>query len=65
MEKTFLHLDNEFPRIGSGFRCVEVVTRGYKWVTVRYWPGGQNWLPVRQRIKKSLFNLLEVKDVFS
>ena len=65
MEKVCLMLSNEFPRIGSGFRQVEIIKRGYKWVSVRYWPGGPNGFPIRQRIKKDLFKKLEVEDVFS
>ena len=31
-------LADEAPRIGSGHRIVEVITRGPKWVSVRYAP---------------------------
>ena len=30
-----IHLHDEAPRIGSGWRTVEVITEGYKWITVR------------------------------
>jgi len=33
--KIRIHLNDEAPRIGSGWRNVEVLTLGYKWVTVR------------------------------
>ena len=44
-----LHLSDEAPRIGSGFRQVEIVSRGPKWVTVRSWPGGPTAAPVNHR----------------
>lgn len=30
-----VHLDNQMPRIGSGFRIVEIVSYGWKWVKVK------------------------------
>jgi hypothetical protein len=38
IERLNIHLMGEAPRIGSGHRIVEVLTRGHKWVTVRYAP---------------------------
>ena len=47
-----IHLEDQPPRIGSGFRQVEVVTVGHKWVTVRSWPGGLKCEPVRHKFKR-------------
>ncbi|MDP6173453.1 MAG: hypothetical protein QGF09_04725 [Rhodospirillales bacterium] len=45
-----IHLNGEAPRIGTGRRLVQVLTRGHKWVTVRYWPGGPRGHTVNQKI---------------
>ena len=50
-----LHLGDEFPRIGSGCRVAQVLTRGRKWITVRYWPGGPNGHHINQRIENTVF----------
>ena len=47
----WVKLADQAPRIGSGWRQVEVVTNGYKWSTVRSWPGGRSAAPVRHRFK--------------
>lgn len=58
METVWLHLHDEAPRIGSGRRRVEVVTRGRKWVTVKYRPGGPDGHTIRHRFKKGVFETL-------
>lgn len=35
-DRICLHLMDEAPRIGTGMRFVDVISRGPKWVTVRY-----------------------------
>lgn len=54
----WLRLHDEAPRIGSGRRRVAVTKRGYKWITVRYWPGGPNGHHINHRFRKDLFNQL-------
>jgi hypothetical protein len=34
----FVYLQDEAPRIGCGWRNIEIVSRGSKWVKVRYAP---------------------------
>lgn len=50
-----LHLGDELPRIGSGFRCLEVFV-GRKWVHIKYPPTG-----VKAKIRLSAFERL-LKD---
>lgn len=35
-ETVRIHLGDQAPRIGSGMRPVEILSIGYKWVTVKY-----------------------------
>ena len=48
-----IHLADQAPRIGSGYRLVEVVTVGHKWVTVRSWPAGPKHDPIRHKFRKA------------
>ena len=50
-ETVTVHLNDHAPRIGSGYRQVEVLTVGRKWVTVRSWPGGPTCEPVRHKFR--------------
>jgi len=38
MDRICINLMDEAPRIGSGWRTVEVISRGRKWVRVKYAP---------------------------
>lgn len=51
----WLYLNGEYPRIGTGRRRVEVITRGWKWTTIRYHPI-RSLQPKRARIKTALFD---------
>ena len=51
----WLHLHEEAPRIGSGFRSVKVKTVGRKFVTVQYWPGGDSCHYINHRFMKRDF----------
>jgi len=55
MKTAQIHLHDEAPRIGAGIRTVEVLTEGYKWVTVRYWPGGTGGHYINQRLPKAVY----------
>lgn len=58
MTHVWLFLKDEYPRIGNGRRRVEIVTEGWKWVVVRYRPGGPKGPTIRQRIRKEIFERL-------
>lgn len=59
-DKVWVRLHDEAPRIGAGRRLLEVVTRGYKWTTVRYWPGGPEGHSVKHKFKTAIFDMLIV-----
>ena len=59
-DTVWLFLNGEFPRIGTGRRRVEVITRGWKYVTVRYHPI-HSLQPKRQRIRRALFDRLTMR----
>jgi|TARA_Y100000401_G_scaffold109273_1_gene105344 hypothetical protein len=50
---------DEAPRIGSGYRIVNVKKRGRKWVYLEYWPGGSEGHKINVRLRKSVFERLE------
>ncbi len=50
---------DEAPRIGSGYRIVNVKKRGRKWVHLEYWPGGSQGHKINTRLRKSVFERLE------
>ena len=52
-DTVMLYLSNEAPRIGCGFRPVEVLSRGPKWTTVRYRCAGIN---VKHKFKNAVFD---------
>ena len=60
--KTTIFLTNQAPRIGSGMRIVEVIRQGYKWITVRYWPGGHGAAPINQKFRKSVWDGLRKQE---
>ena len=53
-DKLTVCLMGEAPRIGSGWRTIEVLTRGRKYVTVRYAPR-----KVRHKFTKSVWASIE------
>ena len=72
----FVNLYDYAPRIGSGWRHVEVVTEGWKWVTIKYNPKvytGHSDVdstfifgrPIRSKIKKSVWEILPKREMFS
>ena len=50
-ERLDVHLMDEAPRIGSGWRIVEIISVGYKWATIRYAPLG-----VRAKIRRKVWD---------
>ena len=50
---------NEAPRIGSGYRIVNVKKRGRKWVHLEYWPAGSQGHKINVKLLKSVFERLE------
>lgn len=56
MKRTAIILDGSAPRIGSGLRHVEVATRGRKWTTVRYWPGGSKGFYINYKFRNGEFD---------
>ena len=70
----FVNLYDYAPRIGSGWRQVEVVTEGWKWVTIKYNPKvyiGHSDVdstfifgrPIRSKIKKSVWEILPKREM--
>ncbi len=53
-----LHLDNQMPRIGSGFRVVEIVSYGWKWVRVKTMHHDER-LVSRQRVSRKTWDKLK------
>tara|TARA_R100000655_G_scaffold23518_1_gene47407 strand:- start:5705 stop:6034 length:330 start_codon:yes stop_codon:yes gene_type:complete len=56
-DTVMLHLGDEAPRIGCGFRPVEVLSRGPKWTTVRYRCAGMS---VKHKFKNAVFDRARV-----
>ena len=54
-----LHLDNEMSRIGTGYRIVEIVSFGWKWVKVKTIHPDDR-LVFRQRVSRKVFDKLKV-----
>lgn len=63
MDRTAIFLSSQAKRIGTGLRVVEVITAGYKWVTVRYWPGGPGAEPIRHKFRKTIWNNLRKTEI--
>ena len=67
MERIQVNLYDTAPRIGSGWRIVEVLTVGWKWVTIRYEPksihDGSSIVKIRSRIGKRIWNTLPKKEI--
>ena len=52
-DTVMLYLSNEAPRIGCGFRPVEVLSRGPKWTKVRYRFAG---MTVNHKFRNAVFD---------
>jgi len=59
MTRKAIWFADEAPRIGSGYRIVNVKKRGRKWVYLEYWPGGSEGNKINVRLRKSVFERLE------
>ncbi|QDP68250.1 MAG: hypothetical protein Unbinned3329contig1000_7 [Prokaryotic dsDNA virus sp.] len=58
-----LHLDNQMPRIGSGFRIVEVVSFGWKWVKVKTIHPDER-LVFKQRVSRKVWDKIKKSRTF-
>ena len=56
------HLDNQMPRIGSGFRIVELVSFGWKWVKVKTIHPDER-LIFRQRVSRKIWRKCDGKRI--
>jgi len=45
----YVNLYDYAPRIGSGWRRVELVSEGWKWTKIKYRPMGLNGSPIFER----------------
>tara|TARA_R100001224_G_scaffold92929_3_gene62274 strand:- start:978 stop:1208 length:231 start_codon:yes stop_codon:yes gene_type:complete len=54
-----LHLDNQMSRIGTGYRIVEIVSFGWKWVKVKTIHTDDR-LVFKQRVSRKVFDKLKV-----
>ena len=59
MTRKAIWFADEAPRIGSGYRIVNVKKRGRKWVYLEYWHGGSEGHKINTRLRKSVFERLE------
>ena len=57
-----VHLDNEMPRIGSGFRIVEIVSYGWKWVKVKTIHPDER-LVFKQRVSRKVWDKLKLREI--
>lgn len=49
--KFYIHLEDECPRIGSGWRIVKLKSCGYKWANIYYEPLNKN-----AKLKRPVWN---------
>lgn len=54
-----VHLNNEMPRIGSGFRIVEIVSYGWKWVKVKTIHTDER-LVFKQRVSRKVWDNITI-----
>lgn len=54
-----LHLDNQMPRIGTGYRIVQIVSFGWKWVKVKTIHPDDR-LVFKQRVSRKVFDKLKI-----
>lgn len=62
-----VNLGGYVPRIGSGWRVVELLTLGHKWATIRYQPkglvDGEKLFTTRGKVHKDVWAKLPKKEL--
>lgn len=61
-DRLLVHVDNQIPRIGTGFRHIEIARLGWKWVKLKSIHFDDR-LVFTQRIKRSVFDKLNIKRI--
>ncbi len=66
---TEVYLYDELPRFGCGWRIVEILSLGPKWVRLRYAPkpmrGAKSSYSATGRVKRSVWDRMTKKEVMS
>jgi len=58
-DRLMIHVDNEIPRIGSGYRIVDIAQMGWKWVKLKSIHDDPRLIST-QKIKRSVWDKIKV-----
>tara|TARA_R100001198_G_C5214409_1_gene198632 strand:+ start:712 stop:933 length:222 start_codon:yes stop_codon:yes gene_type:complete len=58
-DRLMIHVDNELPRIGSGYRIVDIAQMGWKWVKLKSIHDDPRLIST-QKIKRSVWDKIKV-----